>query len=294
MILVLLGTQNNSFHRLLEEIQRNIDNGNIKEDVIVQKGYTKFESKDMTLYNQLQIDEIKNLVNKADLIITHGGVGSIITSIKQRKKVIAVPRLKKYSEHVNDHQKQIIKEFEKEGYLLELKDFNQIGKTLNKAKKFKPKKFKSNTENMINLLDNLIEEDNHISWYNKIKEILWYGFFGVLTTLVNIISFYLLDKTGMNVYINNFIAWFLSVLFAFVTNKLFVFNSKSLDKKVIIKEIFSFFFFRILSLGIDMVGMYICISLMNLGKMLSKVLMNVIVIVANYVFSKIFIFKKNA
>ena len=294
MILVTLGTQDKDFSRLLKAIDNEIEKKNITDKVIVQAGTTKYESNNMEIFDLISKDELSKLVEKCDLLITHGGVGSILDGIKNNKKIIAAARLQKYKEHVNDHQKQIIKEFEKEGYLLELKDFNQIGKTLNKAKKFKPKKFKSNTENMINLLDNLIEEDNHISWYNKIKEILWYGFFGVLTTLVNIISFYLLDKTGMNVYINNFIAWFLSVLFAFVTNKLFVFNSKSLDKKVIIKEIFSFFFFRILSLGIDMAGMYICISLMNLGKMLSKVLMNIIVIVANYVFSKIFIFKKNA
>ena len=145
---------------------------------------------------------------------------------------------------------------------------------------------------MINLIDNLIEEDNNTSWYNKIKEILWYGFFGVLTTLVNIISFYLLDKTGMNVYLNNFIAWTLSVLFAFITNKLFVFGSKSLDKKVVRKEILSFFFFRILSLGIDMAGMYICISLIHITKLISKIIMNVIVIITNYLFSKLFIFTK--
>ena len=77
MILVLLGTQNNSFHRLLKEIQKNIDNGNIKEKVIAQKGYTKFDSKDMILYNQVPIEEMKELINSADLIITHGGVGSI-------------------------------------------------------------------------------------------------------------------------------------------------------------------------------------------------------------------------
>ena len=52
MILVLLGTQNNSFKRLLEEVQKNIDNGNIKEKVIVQKGFTKFESKDMEMYKE--------------------------------------------------------------------------------------------------------------------------------------------------------------------------------------------------------------------------------------------------
>jgi len=61
MILVMLGTQNNSFHRLLEEIQKNIDNGNIKEEVIVQKGYTKFKSENMTLYGQLPVDEIEKL-----------------------------------------------------------------------------------------------------------------------------------------------------------------------------------------------------------------------------------------
>ena len=81
MILVLLGTQNNSFHRLLEKIQENIDNGNIRDNVIVQKGYTRFESKDMKLYNQLPLDEISKLIEKADLVVTHGGVGSIISAI---------------------------------------------------------------------------------------------------------------------------------------------------------------------------------------------------------------------
>ena len=291
MIFVTLGTQDKTFERLLKAIDKAIDKGEIKEKVIVQAGNTKYESKNMEIFDLISPDEFKELVDKCDILITHGGVGSILSAVKQGKKVIAAARLKKYNEHVNDHQKQIIKEFEKEGYLIELKDFNQIGLTLKKIKKFKPKKFKSNTDNMIKLIDNLIEEDNHISWYNKIKEVLWYGFFGVLTTLINIISFYLLDKTGMNVYINNFIAWMLSVLFAFITNKLFVFSSKSLNKKIIIKEIISFFFFRILSLGIDMLGMYILISLININKMISKIIMNIIVIVANFIFSKMFIFK---
>ena len=292
MIFVTLGTQDKTFERLLKAIDKSIEKGEIKEKVIVQAGNTKYESKNMEILDLISPDKFQQLVDECDLLITHGGVGSILSAVKQGKKVIAAPRLKKYNEHVNDHQKQIIKEFAKDGYIIELEDMDKLGETLQKAKKFKPKKFKSHTKEMINLVEGIIEKENHISWYNKIKEILWYGFFGVLTTLVNIISFYLLDKTGMNVYLNNFIAWFLSVLFAFVTNKLFVFNSKSLDKKVIIKEVVSFFFFRILSLGIDMAGMYICISMMNMNRMISKVLMNVIVIVANYIFSKIFIFKK--
>ena len=292
MIFVMLGTQDKTFERLLKAMDKSIEKGEIKEKVIVQAGNTKYETKNMEILDLISPDKFQQLVDECDLLITHGGVGSILSAVKQGKKVIAAPRLKKYNEHVNDHQKQIIKEFAKDGYIIELEDMDKLGEALQKAKKFKPKKFKSHTKEMINLVEGIIEKENHISWYNKIKEILWYGFFGVLTTLVNIISFYLLDKTGMNVYLNNFIAWFLSVLFAFVTNKLFVFNSKSLDKKVIIKEVVSFFFFRILSLGIDMAGMYICISMMNMNRMISKVLMNVIVIVANYIFSKIFIFKK--
>lgn len=291
MIFVTLGTQDKTFERLLKALDKAIDKGEIKEKVIVQAGNTKYESKNMEIFDLISPDEFKELVNKCDILITHGGVGSILSAVKQGKKVIAAARLKKYNEHVNDHQKQIIAEFEKEGYLIELKDFNQIGTTLKKVKKFKPKKFISNTSNMISLIENLIEEDNHTSWYNKIKEVLWYGFFGLLTTLINVISFYLLDKTGMNVYVNNFISWTLSVLFAFITNKLFVFSSKSLNKKVIMKEILSFFFFRILSLGIDMAGMYICISLIHFNKLLSKILMNIIVIITNYIFSKIFVFK---
>ena len=294
MIFVTLGTQDKTFERLLIAIDKAIEKGEITEKVIVQAGNTKYESKNMEIMDLITPEEFDKYVKECDILITHGGTGSILNGIKKGKKVIAAARLKKYKEHVNDHQKQIIKEFEKEGFLLELKDFNQVGKTLKKAKNFKPKKFKSNTENMIKLLEDIIEEDNNTSWYNKIKEILWYGFFGVLTTLVNILSFYFLDKTGMNVYLNNFIAWFLSVLFAFITNKLYVFNSKSMDKKVVLKEMISFFFFRILSLGIDMAGMFICISILNIGKMISKVIMNVIVIIANYLFSKIFIFKKDA
>ena len=141
MILVLLGTQNNSFHRLLEEIQKNIDNGNINEEVVVQKGYTKFESRDMTLYNQLPLDEIKQLTERADLVITHGGVGSIITSIERNKKVIAVPRLKKYYEHVNDHQLDIIKSFDELGYIIGLNSVEELKEALNKVQVFEPKTY---------------------------------------------------------------------------------------------------------------------------------------------------------
>ena len=159
MILVLLGTQNNSFHRLLEKIQENIDNGNINDSVIVQKGYTKFESKDMKLYNQLPLDEISKLIEKADLVITHGGVGSIISAIEKNKKVIAVPRLKKYKEHVNDHQLDIIRSFSDSGYIIGLNSIEELENALKKIKQFNPKKYVKNTGNIISIVGNFIDNN---------------------------------------------------------------------------------------------------------------------------------------
>jgi len=159
LILVTLGTQNNSFYRLLEEIQKNIDNGKIKEDVIVQKGYTKFESNDMKLLNEVSPDEFEKLIEKADLIITHGGVGSIITAITKGKKVIAIPRLKKYKEHVNDHQVEIIESFNEKGYIIGLHDINELSDALEKAKDFKPQKYKKNTGKILKLVENFIDNN---------------------------------------------------------------------------------------------------------------------------------------
>lgn len=294
MILVTLGTQDKSFERLLRQIDKEIEKGNIKEKVIVQAGYTKYQSKNMEIFDLISSSEFEKLVNKARVVITHGGAGSILTAIKKGKVVIAAARLKKYKEHTNDHQKQLVKEFADRGYVLELRDFDKLGKLLERAKTFKPKKFVSNTDNMVQLIADYIEEVDHISWYNKMKEILWYGFFGVLTTLINIVSFYVLDKFGMNTYIANLFAWIISVLFAFITNKMFVFHSKKVDILTLTKEFLSFIFFRILSLGIDMGGLFVCLNLLHFGKMISKVLINVLVIIVNYVFSKLFVFKRKS
>ena len=291
MILVTLGTQDKGFERLLKQIELEIDKKNITEKVVVQAGYTKYESDKMEIFDFVSNQELEKLVKSSRIIITHGGVGSILMGLKSDKVVIAAPRLKKYKEHTNDHQKQIVSEFSKRGYILELKDFSRLGKLLLKANTFKPKKYVSNTQNFVHDVENYIEEDNHISWYNKIKEILWYGFFGVLTTVINIVSFYFLDKMGLNTYFSNFIAWILSVLFAFVTNKFFVFNSKFSSVASFFKEMFSFFLFRALSLGIDMGGLFVLLDIFKLKKIIAKVVVNVIVIVVNYVFSKLFVFK---
>jgi UDP-N-acetylglucosamine transferase subunit ALG13 len=158
MILVTLGTQDKPFTRLLDAIQKQIDKGNIKEKVFVQAGYTKYQSADMEIFDLMPVDEFKKLIAKADLIITHGGVGSIMNGIQNGKKILAAPRLKKYNEHVNDHQVQIIDEFYKMGYILPLKDFNKLDKLLIKIKKFRPKQFESNNDHIVNMIEDYIDQ----------------------------------------------------------------------------------------------------------------------------------------
>lgn len=292
MIFVTLGTQDKGFPRLLEAIDREIEKGNIKDKVIVQAGLTEYKSKNMEIFDLISAEEFDCYIAKSDLVITHGGAGSILTAVKNGKKVIAAARLSKYHEHTNDHQKQIVKKFAEDGYILELKDFNKLGKLIEKSKTFKPKKFISNTKNVRKLIENYIEDANHVSWYNKYREALLYLFFGGCTTLVNIIAFFLLRSMNIDTYVSNGVAWFLSVLFAFVTNKLFVFESKSSDLSKSIYELVSFFVFRIISLVFDMAIMYVFIDLFSINEMIAKVFANVFVVIINYVFSKIFIFKK--
>ena len=174
MILVVLGTQDKQFPRLLEAVDSCIENGVITDKVVVQAGQTKYESKNMEILDLLPAPEFEKLMDEADIVITHGGAGTILSAIKKGKKVIAAARLAKYKEHHNDHQKQIIGEFADKGYILELKDFHKLDVMIKKAKSFKPKKFVSNTDHMISLIDNYIKEDDHTSWYHKYQSIFWY------------------------------------------------------------------------------------------------------------------------
>ena len=156
MILVLLGTQANSFTRLLDEIQKAIDNKVITERVVVQAGFTKYSSKDMEILDLIPEEELAKLIEEARLVITHGGVGSILGAIGKNKKVIAIPRLKEYKEHVNNHQIQIVENFDKQCYIKGVFDINKLSETIEKINEFIPNKFISNTENFINKLEEYI------------------------------------------------------------------------------------------------------------------------------------------
>ena len=155
MILVLLGTQNNSFHRLLEEIERLIQDGIMQEEVVIQAGYTKYPN--MKILDFISKEELEEWQNKADVIITHGGVGSILSSITKGKKVIAIPRLHQYEEHVNDHQKEIVELFNEKGYIIGKQGIEDLEEALKEVKEFKPQKYQSNHDKMLKIIEEFIE-----------------------------------------------------------------------------------------------------------------------------------------
>lgn len=159
MILVLLGTQHNSFERLLKEIEKCIEKNIISDEVVVQAGFTKFKSNKMKMLDMVSMQELQELVNKADLVITHGGVGSITTSLKNNRKTIAVPRLKKYGEHVNNHQLQIVEAFEEKGYLKKVIEVEELPEAICNIKDFIPNKFESNTNNIIKIIEKYIDNE---------------------------------------------------------------------------------------------------------------------------------------
>lgn len=163
MILVTLGTNDKRFDRLLKAIDKQIELGNIKDKVVVQAGCTSdYKSKNMEIFDLIPMGEFNRLISECDILITHGGVGSIITGLKNGKKVIAAARLEKYVEHVNDHQKQIIKRFVDKNYILELEDFDKLDKVLKEIKTKKFDEYKGDNSLMLKTLTDYIDNNkNH-------------------------------------------------------------------------------------------------------------------------------------
>lgn len=130
-------------------------------------------------------------------------------------------------------------------------------------------------------------------------EMILYIVFGVLTTIINILVYtFLRPRLPLNevaaVLTANAIAWVLAVAFAFVTNKLFVFKSKSFEARLFCWELITFVGARLLSLGVDELGMFLLVSVLHVGDLLSKIIVNVLVVMINYVLSKLVIFNKKA
>lgn len=129
----------------------------------------------------------------------------------------------------------------------------------------------------------------------KYRELISYLFFGVLTTLVNWASYWVLtDLLHVQYMASAFLAQVLSILFAYVTNRRWVFESKVTGTKAVAAEMAKFFGARGVSLVLDMLFMYVGVDLLHINDKAVKVVSSVFVIIANYVFSKLFVFRNSA
>ena len=127
----------------------------------------------------------------------------------------------------------------------------------------------------------------------KYQSFVFYAVFGVFTTVVNIVTYSICyNKLGIGNTLSNVVAWILAVFFAYVTNKVWVFDSKSWKWSVLRREIPAFISCRLATGVLDIAIMFVCEDILGWPAMLMKIVSNVLVIILNYVFSKLIIFKK--
>lgn len=133
------------------------------------------------------------------------------------------------------------------------------------------------------------------SMMKKYRELLMYGIVGVMTTVINMAAFWAFNTPlAIHYTVANIVAWVIAVVFAFFANKLFVFENHGWSGGVVLHEATTFFLSRIASLLVDMAGMALMISVLHCDEMISKFVVNVVVILINYVLGKFWVFGKKA
>lgn len=160
MILLIVGTQKFQFNRLLMTIDKLIDEKKITERVVAQVGNSDYKPVNYEFQDFFDSNKFDLLMDEATLIITHGGVGSIVSALKKDKKVIVVPRLKKYNEHIDDHQLEIVEELKKRKHILLNTNLNDLYSDLCNIEYFKPNLYKKDSNRMLYEIDKFISEIN--------------------------------------------------------------------------------------------------------------------------------------
>lgn len=157
MIFITVGSQKFQFDRLLQEIDNLVQRKVIDEPVFAQIGCSNYKPAHYSYKTFLDREEFATWEDKCDILITHGGTGAIIGAVKRGKKVIAVPRLAKYGEHVDDHQLQLIGQFKSQNLICGLDDCSELETALEYVKNHEFDSYKSNTQAIIDSITEFIE-----------------------------------------------------------------------------------------------------------------------------------------
>lgn len=155
MIFVTLGTDPHNFNRLIEYIESLKLEGIIKEKIILQYGYTHLfqKVKGITYMDFCPPEKFQHYLKQADFIISHGGLGNILQAINLQKKVIVVPRLKKFNEHENNHQLELSEQLFSEKKIILAQDRASLARAIKSIKKFKPALKKEKAVSKLLVLD---------------------------------------------------------------------------------------------------------------------------------------------
>ena len=156
LIFVCVGSRDYQFNRLLKKIDELVENGEIKDRVIAQIGQSEYEPHYYEWHRFIDRDNFKKYQAEADLIISHAGTGALIGALKLEKQVIAIPRLAKYGEHIDDHQTQISGVLAKEGYLREVLEMDKLGETIDLTYKNPIIKKYDKPSNIISIIDEFL------------------------------------------------------------------------------------------------------------------------------------------
>lgn len=158
MIFVALGTQKFQFNRLLQMIDQLLANGKITELVFAQIGNSNYKPENFQYATFLDKNEFEEKIRECDVLITHSGVATIIAGLNNNKKVIVVPRLAKYGEHVDDHQVQIAESFFKQNYVIMCAENDKLEELIVKAKNHKFAKYISQRRQMVETIEDFLNK----------------------------------------------------------------------------------------------------------------------------------------
>ena len=159
MIFVCTGTQVYQFNRLIKELDRLVSEKKINDSIFAQIGASDYKPKHFDYKEFISSDEFNNFQEKASLIISHGGTGALIGASKRGKNIIAVPRLSKFGEHIDDHQLQIVNVLEKEGYIRSVLDIDKLEDTIAVALSNPITKKYCRESNILNILFEFIDNN---------------------------------------------------------------------------------------------------------------------------------------
>ena len=158
MIFVTLGSQKFQFDRLLVKLDELIEKGVITEEVMAQIGASTYTPKHFQYVNFMDRQEFADTTDKCNVVITHGGTGVIIGAVKKGKKVMAVPRLARFGEHVDDHQLQLLHQFDDLGIICACYDTEDLEKYVKEINTMTFRPYVSNTNVIIESIEEYLSE----------------------------------------------------------------------------------------------------------------------------------------